>query len=79
MEYGPKRGSARHDDLETWGLVGFIRKLPGLTPEELHEMEKMNPRSAHEAAEEQDEETFLRGDQAPQAPASSAHPQRSSP
>ena len=47
---------------ESWALVAFIRTLPTLTPEELKQMEAMNPKSAHEAMEEADEDAFLRGD-----------------
>ena len=46
---------------ESWSLVGFIRTLPRLTPEELKQMEAMNPRSPHEAMEEKEEDDFLRG------------------
>jgi hypothetical protein len=56
----PAWGEAGEDDEESWGLVAFIRQLPRITPEELREMEKLNPRSAHEV-EEQEEEQFLEG------------------
>ncbi len=48
------------DNTETWKLVLFIRHLPRLTPKEKKEMERFNPKSAAERAEEQEEEGFLR-------------------
>ena len=53
-----------HTD-ESWALVGFIRHLPKLTPDEIKEMEAMNPKSAHEAMEEKEEDDFLKGDSSP--------------
>ncbi len=41
----------------SWGLVHFIRHLPKLTPEEIAEMEKLNPKSPEECMEA----TFLAG------------------
>jgi mono/diheme cytochrome c family protein len=53
----------------SWTLVHFIRHLPKLTPEELAEMEKLNPKSPEEWQQMQEEEAFLAsGDEAP-APA----------
>jgi len=48
-------------DTQTWILVSFIRHLPALTPEEVAAMEKLNPKTAAERAEEQAEEEFLSG------------------
>ena len=46
----------------SWGLVHFIRHLPNVTPEELAEMEKLNPKSPEECQEA----AFLSGgDEAP--------------
>jgi mono/diheme cytochrome c family protein len=45
----------------TWALVHFIRRLPHLTAEDLRVMRGLNPRSAHEAAEEAEIEEFLHG------------------
>jgi hypothetical protein len=47
---------------ESWKLVHFIRHLPRLAPEELIEMERLNPRSAAEWRELEQEEQFLRGE-----------------
>jgi len=46
---------------ESWKLVHFIRHLPQITPDEITEMERLNPRGAHEWRELQEEEEFLRG------------------
>lgn len=56
---------------ETWKLVHFVRHLPALTPDEVAEMELLNPRSAEAWRELQDEAEFLRGRGA--APASPGH------
>ncbi len=49
-------------DEDSWKLVYFIRRLPKITVEELEEMEKFNPKSPAELAEEQELERFLRGE-----------------
>jgi mono/diheme cytochrome c family protein len=56
------------DDAETWKLVHFIRHLPKLTPEEIAEMEKLNPKSPEERQEERDEAAFLAGGEPPAPP-----------
>jgi mono/diheme cytochrome c family protein len=45
-----------------WGLVHFVRHLPKLTPQELAEMEKLNPKSPAQWQQMQEEEAFLAGD-----------------
>lgn len=40
----------------TWHLVHFIRELPRLTPEQIEQMEKLNPRAPDEMREEQGHE-----------------------
>ena len=57
----PAWGNGRSHADESWKLVGFIRHLPKVTPEELKQMEAMNPRSPHEAMEEKEEDDFLNG------------------
>ncbi|GAC1535828.1 MAG: hypothetical protein NVS2B9_01290 [Myxococcales bacterium] len=57
--------------LATWKLVHFIRHLPRLSPEELVEMEALNPKAAGDRQEEQDEEDFLNGKDP--APAKGGH------
>lgn len=46
---------------ESWKLVHFIRHLPELTPGEIAEMERQNPRSPEEWRELEEDEAFLRG------------------
>lgn len=46
----------------SWGLVHFIRHLPKLTPEEITEMQKLNPKSPDEWRQMQAEEAFLAGE-----------------
>ena len=43
----------------SWSLVHFIRHLPKVTPEEIAEMEKLNPKSPEEWRQMQTEEAFL--------------------
>jgi hypothetical protein len=50
-------------------LVHFIRYLPKLTAVELAEMERLNPKTAAEVAEEARIEDFLAGEQPEPAPA----------
>jgi mono/diheme cytochrome c family protein len=59
----PAWGGPGHDEEDSWKLVRFIRHLPDLTPQELRDMEKMNPKSPDELREEQEEEEFLHGGQ----------------
>ena len=51
----------------SWQLVHFIRRLPSLTPEDLQEMERLNPRSRAEIEEEIRVEQFLEGADPPPA------------
>jgi mono/diheme cytochrome c family protein len=53
------------DDAETWRLVIFIRHLPQITTEELQAMNKLNPKTEADRAEEQQEEKFLNGSEVP--------------
>lgn len=54
----------------SWSLVHFIRHLPKITPAEIAEMEKLNPKSPEECQEA----AFLAGgDEAPAAPAPPTH------
>lgn len=46
----------------SWSLVHLIRHLPELTPEELAEMEALNPRTPAEWEQMQAEEAFLSGE-----------------
>lgn len=57
----PAWGTGEGHGDESWQLVGFIRTLPKLTKEDVQQIQSMNPKSAHEAMEDADEEEFLRG------------------
>jgi len=72
--FGPPSGSISGKDqptgdAETWKLVLFIRHLPQITSEELEDMKKLNPKTQADRAEEQQEEKFLNGGEAPKRPA----------
>jgi mono/diheme cytochrome c family protein len=45
----------------SWHLVHFIRRLPRMTPEELEEMESLNPKPPGEIRQQIAEEEFLKG------------------
>ena len=60
------------NDAETWKLVLFIRRLPQISSQELDEMKNLNPKTDADRAEEQQEEQFLNGGEAPQ-PSPSGH------
>jgi mono/diheme cytochrome c family protein len=45
----------------SWTLVHFIRHLPRITPEEVAEMEKLNPKPPAVVLAEREEEEFLAG------------------
>ena len=65
-------------DEDGWKLVHFIRHLSELTPTQLKEMEKLNPKTAAEIEEERQDEEFLRGggsaEPASTSPATPARP-----
>ncbi len=51
------------NDAESWDLVAFIRELPSLTPEDLKEMERLNPTLSRAAVEHEREiDAFLAGE-----------------
>ena len=56
----------------SWTLVHFIRHLPKITPEEIGEMEKLNPKSPEEWQQMQQEAAFLAGGDASSTPASTS-------
>lgn len=66
----PAWGGDGPDD-DSWKLVLFIRHLPHMTAQEAIDMEKENPKSESERAEEQEEEDFLSGK--PATPPSHQH------
>jgi mono/diheme cytochrome c family protein len=60
----------------TWHLVHFIRDLPRLTPEQIEQMKKMNPRSPDEIREELEQEKAGHGDSDAMKPSQSPHKHR---
>ena len=60
----------------SWTLVHFIRHLPKITPAELAEMEKLNPKPPAERAATKAEEEFLAGadETTPPAPSPTSPP-----
>jgi mono/diheme cytochrome c family protein len=64
---------AGHDDADNWKLVRFIRHLPKLTPEELAEMETLNPKTPGQWQEMQSETAFLAGGNEAPPPATHSH------
>jgi mono/diheme cytochrome c family protein len=52
----------------SWALVHLIRHLPELTPEEVAQMEKLNPKSPEEWQQMQQEAAFLAGSDASSTP-----------
>ena len=61
------------DDLDSWALVHFIRHLPDLTPDELENMKRLNPKTKHELEEEASFDRFLQGDDSSVSPSSEHH------
>src|SRR3954469_4383531 len=57
----PAWGEGRADDADSWKLVHFVRHLSDLTPEQLEEMARLNPKSRTELEEELQDEQFLQG------------------
>jgi cytochrome c553 len=46
---------------DSWALVHFIRRLSSLTPSDLEEMERLNPKAPPDSDRERDIEDFLKG------------------
>jgi len=51
----------KEGETASWHLVHFIRRLPKLTPEELADMESLNPKPPAEIRQQIAEEEFLKG------------------
>lgn len=56
---------------ESWRLVRFIRHLPHITPEEIEQMEGLNPTSPEKLRQQIEEEKFLGG--GAEEPSTSTH------
>lgn len=61
---------------DSWELVHFIRALPRLTPQDLEEMEQMNPRSIQQLREEEEMRRFLEGEQPEKKPGKPSTPHK---
>lgn len=61
------------DEEESWRLVRFIRHLPRITPEEIAQMEDLNPKSPEEIRQQIEEEKFLGGDSEKPKPPTSTY------
>jgi mono/diheme cytochrome c family protein len=46
---------------ESWALVRFVRHLPDMTPDEIKDMERFNPKSPADLQREHDIDDFLNG------------------
>jgi mono/diheme cytochrome c family protein len=58
--------STKEGEEASWRLAHFIRHLPKITPEEIEQMEALNPRPPEEIRQQIEEERFLQGrDSAP--------------
>jgi len=64
-------GSPEKDE-ETWHLVHFIRHLPQISPEEIADMEQLNPKSPRQLREQEEIRRFLEGE-GPAPAAAAAH------
>lgn len=51
----------KEGETASWHLVHFLRRLPRLTPEEIEEMESLNPTPPAEIRQQIEEEEFLKG------------------
>ena len=67
-------GAESHDGATaSWQLVHFIRYLPKLTAVEIAEMERLNPKTVDELAEEARADDFLAGEQQESSPPAAEH------
>lgn len=55
------RIGTEHGERDSWALVRLVRHLPNITPDEIREMERLNPRAPADDAREKDIEDFLKG------------------
>jgi mono/diheme cytochrome c family protein len=57
--FGPAGDNGKDND--SWKLVCFIRHLPQITPVDVEEMKKLNPKTPADLEEERQEAEFLNG------------------
>ena len=60
-------------DEDSWKLVHFIRRLKDLTPEDIKEMEGINPKSPAELEEERADRQFLAGEDTDSTSSTNTH------
>ena len=63
----------KEGETASWHLVHFVRRLPRLTPEEIEEMETLNPKSPAEVRQQIAEEEFLKGGDDPTSKPTAPH------
>ena len=68
------QGDDNGQDEDTWKLVRFIRHFPNLTPEQVQQIDQMTPKSPMELKQEQENENFLQGGDAPASHEHEHHP-----
>jgi mono/diheme cytochrome c family protein len=71
----PAWGDGTGNDAATWQLVHFLRHLNELTPDQVKEMEALNPRSPSELEEERQDQNFLEGNDSDSVAATPSHHQ----
>lgn len=69
----PAWGGSEAGEKDSWKLVHFIRHLPDLSPSEVAEMEKLNPKGPEDKEQEQQEQQFLNGQTPNEAPKQHHH------
>jgi mono/diheme cytochrome c family protein len=69
----PGWGGTAHGEEDSWKLVHFIRHLPQISFQEKKEMEKLNPKTADEFKEEEEEQKFLNGEDTHEQPTEHQH------
>lgn len=60
--WGGEHGGPDQNNASSWKLVRFIRHLPKLTPDELKDMQRLNPKGPDEQI---DPDEFLKGGETP--------------
>ena len=69
----PAWGGTEVGENDSWKLVHFIRHLPAISATEVADMEKLNPKSPADLAEEKQEEQFMKGQPITEAPQPHRH------
>jgi mono/diheme cytochrome c family protein len=69
----PAWGGSAAGEKDSWKLAHFIRHLPDLSPAEIAQMEKLNPKGPEDKEHEREEEEFLNGQTPNEAPKQHKH------